>query len=305
MSQVFSSARFALIASLCALSLIPSVAVAGGLDDYKKQKHAPKDRKKVTKNSCQKDYIDRCARTECSAQDTSCRKQCVARAPQFCEARQKRRRRKQAGVVAKGASVVAGGALVLGARAVENKFGKEVPAQANDYTVFWKSPSLDVSLGAGYLFAGVFQGAATAQVRYKWFGVGGQFNYLDDLSTNLIEAEAGPIFYIASPAFGLTFGAQPSLLVSGAADVSTLYGAGLRSYTTLYLDRLMVSFDPMLGYINRQWNYHVRLSGAYRVTPRVYLKLAYDYRDILDLNDLDISQSRLQGLVGSVGFRFN
>lgn len=280
----------------------PALLSAQGLKDYKEQKHR-KQEEKVTRQSCEQTYIERCER-QCTAEAISCSQQCKAEAPNFCAARTKRRRRKQAGVVAKGATVVAGGVATMLASRLEDRLPRGT-ARADEYTLYWKAPSAVADLGAGYVLGGVALLTGTAKLRYHWFGVSGQVSHLRDAEDRLTETDVGPTFYIASPGFGLTFGLQPSLLISSAPDVETLYGVGARSYTDLHLRRLVLSFEPMLGYINRQWNYHVRLGASYRITPAIFIKAAYDYRDIVDLNDLDISQARLQGVTGMIGFRFN
>jgi len=61
----------------------------------------------------------------------------------------------------------------------------------------------------------------------------------------------------------------------------------------------------MLGVINGQWSYHLRLGVGWRFTPTVYARLNYDYRDIVDLTDLDISSASLQGVVLTLGARWN
>ncbi len=287
---------------ISALAAIPSMAFAQGLSDYKGQKHK-KQAPKVTKQTCEQEYINRCEQ-QCTASAVSCSQQCKAEAPTFCKARTKRRRRKQAGVVAKGASVVAGGAVVMLAKRAEKNLPKGA-AKPDEYTIYWKAPSAIAEVGVGYVFDNVAQFTGTTKLRYNWFGASAQVSHLRDSETDLTETDLGPTFYMSSLGFGLTFGLQPSLLISSASDVDTLYGVGVRSYTDLHLRRLVLSFEPMLGYINRQWNYHMRLGGAYRITPRIFVKAVYDYRDIVDLNDLDISQARLQGITGMLGFRFN
>ncbi len=290
--------------TLLIMCCVPAFASAQGLSDYKNQKHK-KQKPKVTRQSCEQEYINRCEQ-QCTASAVSCSQQCKAEAPNFCKARTKRRRRKQAGVAAKGASVAAGGVAVLVAKRVEKNQPKGPGTKEIDrYTLFWKAPSAIAEVGGGYVFGGTGLVTGTAKLRYHWFGVSGQVSHLRQGQEDLTETDVGPTFYMASPAFGLTFGAQPSLLISSASDIDTLYGFGVRSYTDLHLGRLVGSFEPMLGYINRQWNYHLRVGAAYRITPRIFLKATYDYRDVVDLNDLDISQARLQGFAGMVGFRFN
>ncbi|MBT3221648.1 MAG: hypothetical protein HN348_21430, partial [Proteobacteria bacterium] len=113
----------------------------------------------------------------------------------------------------------------------------------------------------------------------------------------------------------IMFGLQPSLLLSATildeSEITDgkakdfLVGGGARSYTTVHLRRLTFHFDTMLGVINGQWNYHLRIGVGARITPRIFARLNYDYRDIVDLTDLDISSSALQGVVLTIGARWN
>lgn len=281
-----------------------AVGSAQGLGQYKSQKHGK--RKKVTAKSCQREYIARCVKqAACQAKGAvDCQSQCKQQAPTFCKKRSRRRTIKQVEVAAKGASVVAGAVLVLAAKQAEKHLPTKV-GRATPYTIFWRDLSVVADMGGGYLFGGVYQGSASLRLRKNWYGLGAQVSYLNDLKTDLYEAEVGPGFYMIAPLLGLAFGIHPSLLISGATDVETQYGFGARSYTTWYLKRLQFSFEPMLGYMNQQWVYHVRVGGLFRFSPRWFGKLSYDYRDVLDLNDLDISQSSLQGATFTLGFRWN
>jgi len=293
--------------SLCLVLSSASMASAQGLSEYKDQKHT--ERERVTKQSCPEAYVSRCMQKCEAGKEASCKRSCEAKAPEFCAQRTKRKRRKTAATAAKAGTLAVGAVAVLVDRrvrknAAEGEVGEEVPALKIDpYTIIWKKPTLVGKLGGGALLGGVGQGTATVRARWRSIGVSGQVSYLNDGTTDLLEADFGPTLYLASPLF--IFGAQPSLLVSGASDVDTLYGVGLRTYTGMMLGRFVIRLDPMLGYINRQWNYHVRLGGMYRITPRAFVELNYDYRDIVDLNDLDISQARLQGVTLQFGFRFN
>lgn len=60
----------------------------------------------------------------------------------------------------------------------------------------------------------------------------------------------------------------------------------------------------MLGRINHNWNYNLRAGVGYRFTPNVYGRVSYDYRDVLDLGDLNISQASMQGVFVTGGVRF-
>ncbi len=103
----------------------------------------------------------------------------------------------------------------------------------------------------------------------------------------------------------MTFGIQPSFLISRGNGVTTMYGKGMRTWTRVNLSMWVVNLDVMLGNINRQWNYHARLGASLRLTPRFFAMAAFDYRDILDLADLNVSQSSLGGAVIGLGGRFN
>ncbi len=287
------------------LTLAVFAAHAGPLDEYKDQKHGERD--KVTKQTCEQAYIQRC-RTECPEGDQSCIAQCKTDAPQFCLERQRRKTAKTAEVAVKGGSVVAGGVAVVATNAIIRKKLKngtleEVDKQTTPFTVYYYEPSLIVEGGAGALLQGTMAGTTNLQARFGPAGFGAMNTTLTDGSDWLSETDLGPTVTIVSPT--LMFSLQPSVLLSHGNDVEALVGGGVRSYTTAYFDQVMIHFDPMLGVINGQWNYHLRLGGSYRFTPGLYARLSYDYRDIVDLTDLDISQASLQGIVLTVGGRYN
>ena len=71
----------------------------------------------------------------------------------------------------------------------------------------------------------------------------------------------------------------------------------------MLIDKNVIVFSPLLGTINNQWQYHLRIAVGYRFHPNMGLFLGYEYRDIVDLNDLDISTASLQG--GFLYFRLN
>ncbi len=290
----------------CLLAFGSSASFAQGLGEYKDQKHKSADREKVTKDNCEGAYVSRCMQ-QCDDRREVCRSTCEQEAPGFCAERQKRRRRKQAGVVAKGASVGAGAVAVF----VDNRIPREQASgegarvgEPDPYAIAWNWFDAQANFGGGYLFAGAGIGTGTMRLRYSHFGISGQVSHLNDGQTYLNEIDVGPTGYIHSPI--VLFGLQPSLLISNGNDVEALFGAGVRSYTEVHLGRkFLINFDPMLGYINRQWNYHLRVGATYRFTPTLQANLSYDFRDVVDLNDLDISQSRLQGILLQVGFRLN
>ena len=83
--------------------------------------------------------------------------------------------------------------------------------------------------------------------------------------------------------------------MSAGNGVETEYGFGLRAPTNFYVDKSVVTFSPLLGNINDQWYYHLKVAFTYRVRPDVGVGLGYEYRDTVDLNDLDITTASLQG----------
>ncbi len=287
-----------------------SLALANPLDDYGNQKHT--DRPKVTKDTCEEAYIERC-RKKCDG-DSECVKTCRAEASEACKKRQRRKTAKTAETVAKGASVGAGAAAVIVHNALRKKGDgtATVEGEPNPYAVNFFGTTVDTQLGGGVLLGGVGMGTANLGVRWAWVGAAGGMSFLSAEGSSLVESDFGPTFSIASPA--LMFTAQPSVLIShfdpsepsdDPTFQATQVGGGLRSYTSLMLGQFMFHFDPMLGLINGQWNYHLRVGASYRFHPRVYARLNYDYRDIVDLTDLDISSASLQGVVLQIGFRIN
>ncbi len=292
----------ALVSGLVLLMMMWSPAVmAQGLSDYKNQKHGKRER--VTRESCPQAYYKRCM-SKCEG--ASCAKTCRAEAPEFCSKRETRKTFKTVETVAKGASLGIGAVAVLIENAIDAqnlKDGRGMPMVIDEYTLIWNQPSLVVRGGGGYIFGNVAQGTATVKARYSYFGVSGQVSYLTDGTQNLVETDVGPTVYMKSSS--IVFGAQPSLLVSQGNGVAALYGVGLRTYTDVHLGRVVLSLDPMLGYTNDNWNYHVRVGAGYRFTPNITADLTYDFRDVVDLNDLDISQAVLQGVTLQLGVRFN
>ena len=100
-------------------------------------------------------------------------------------------------------------------------------------------------------------------------------------------------------------GIQPSLIYSYLSTGDSEYGFGVRSLNTYYNDHWMIFFDPLLGYINSEWEYHIKLGAAYRVTPGFYIGAAWEHRDVLDLNDLELSNNALESAMIYIGFRIN
>lgn len=166
------------------------------------------------------------------------------------------------------------------------------------------NPIFVAELGGGLMGgAGAGQGMVRGRfARDSHFGAGVSSSILADSDDWLSETDVGPVLYLDSK--HIEFGLQPSLLVSAGNGVQTALGGGARSYTTVELGRVGLHFDPMLGYINHQWNYDLKVGASYRFTPNVYGRVSYDYRDVLDLGDLELSQTAMHGVIGTVGVRF-
>jgi len=287
---------------------LPQLSGAGPLQDYKDQKHT--DRDKVTKKTCPEKFIERCA-AQCKPDDRACVASCKVEAPEFCKDRQRRKTVKTIEVAGKAASVGAGAAAVAIQNTIIRKRRKNaaedgvapIEREPNPYAIHWNRPSFVSELGGGYLAGGIGSGTGMIALRGGFLGLSGMNSTFSDGEDWLSETDIGPTLFIASP--NIIFGLQPSVLISAGNGVQTELGAGARSYTSVHLNQLVFFFDPMLGVINGQWNYHLRIGAGWRVTPTVYVRASYDYRDILDLTDLDISQASLQGVFVTLGLRFN
>ena len=268
---------------------------AGSLKDYKKQKH--NRRKRVDAGSCQPDFIARCQK-KCTT--ALCKSECTTQAPGFCKARKQKRTRKKLELVAKGASVAAGALTVI-----LDKPMAELQASGQEispYSIIWNQLEFVTEIGGGALSQGGVIGAAHMRLRKSWFGFAANYAYLSEKDDYVSEGEFGPTFNFGSSQF--TYGFQPSALVSGANNERQVWGGGLRSYTRMYLGRMFFMFDPMLGYINQNWIYHLKAGGGYRITPNIGLLVTFEYRDLVDLNDLDISTASLQSGMAYLQFRF-
>jgi len=294
---------------------MPSLARAGSLHDFKKQEHTQRPR--VTRDNCVLAYLEQ---YRMDPKDPNA----VHKAEVFCAQRQKRHAAKTAEVVAKGASVAAGAAAVAGAAALASKpsvsgasrsagpHGVAKAPSASPIVVpppgrdpFAERPIFLAELGGGAMGdAGVGQAMVRGRfARDALLGAGVSSSLFATRQDWLSESDLGPIVYL--DARHVEFGLQPSLLVSAGNGVRTELGGGARSYTTITLGRRFgLHFDPMLGYIGRQWEYDVKLGASYRFTPTVYGRVSFDHRDILDLGDLHVSQTGLNGAVASVGVQF-
>lgn len=279
-------------------SLAPT-SQANTLRDYKKQKHG--ERTRVDEDNCPAEYVKEC-QAKCAPGDTACANKCVADAPGFCDSRDSRRNWKIAETVAKGASVGAGAVgMIFDDKMAE--VGPDGTVAMSPYAIIFNRSSFVMEGGFGLLEGGAKAVAGTLQYRNGHFGVGGTVEHLFQDDEKLTEADLGPTFSFATA--NILFTLQPSLNISAGNGVKTEYGGGLRSYTMFLLDRGFITFNPMLYYINKQWGYHARIGYGYRFTPSFFGSLSYEYRDILDLNDLHVSQARIQGAFLYLGYRYN
>lgn len=271
---------------------LSSIDAQADLKSYKSQKH--KKRSKVRSEDCEQEYI----RQRCNGDAA----QCSTPPAQFCKERASRKKWKTLEVVGKGASLGAGAAAALifdDSMAQTSSSGMPI----SEYAIIWNRVSAKAEPGFGYFQGGALGSTLDGTIRKSWYGVGFHHSYIFDSNDYISELDAGPNFSFGTAHFINSF--QPSVLASWANDETSRLGAGLRARTTYVNGRVLVKFSPMLGYINDQWNYHLRTSLGYRITPSISLNAGYDFRDILDLNDLDISQSALSAVFASVGIRWN
>jgi hypothetical protein len=273
------------------------------LRSYKKQKHA-KDTPVVTKENCPEEFKKDCL-SKCASGDTACVTSCddPNKAKQFCEDRESRRTEKKLALVAKGASLGAGAVAMI----FDDKMG-EVSANGtvpvSPYAIFWNRPSFRAKTGWGLIGAGPAGIIPTTLTfRNGFFGFGANVDYLYDSGENFIESDIGPAFYLGSA--HMLVGFHPSLLVSAGNGVKPEYGFGLRSMNYYMYEQMFFEFNPMLGYINSQWAYDLKIEAGYRFTPQFFASLGYSFRDILNLNDLDVSNASLQGFFFTLGYRMN
>jgi len=265
-------------------------AYADSLGDYKKKKHDK--RKRVTKEICHEEYILQC-KAKCKESDNACKLKCSSTAKEFCAEREKKRRNEQIKLAAKGATLAVGVIGVL----LDDEMPKVGPNgqkyKISPYTKFWNRTSITTDTGFGVLEGGANGISSSMWIRKRSWGIGGQLSYLWQGDEYLMEGDIGPTFYL--PSASIVAGIQPSLLVSSGNNVQTEYGFGVRAPTNFYINQSVVVFSPLLGTINNQWFYHLKVAFGYRFHPNVGAFLGYEYRDIVDLNDLDISTASLQG----------
>ena len=277
-------------------------AWATSLKDYKAQKHKEQDPPAgvpVVEVSCEEAYLLKC-RQACS--NESCRNQCVREAPVYCRQRDEKRSKEQALLWVKAATLFlpAIGCIFDEPR---NIVESNLSEQADSYTFVWNRASFYAHGGTGVLNGGAKALTADLQFRLGYFGASGNAAYLFQGSEKLIEYDVGPTFYVGSA--HISAGFQPSLIGSAGSGVKPEYGFGMRTVNTLTFDRFHIQWNPLLGRINKQWFYQLKGGVGYRLTPSLGMTLGYEYRNILDLNDLEISSSGLHGFFVYFNYRFN
>ncbi len=286
----------------------PAASHAAGLKAYKKQKHK-KRKAPVTDRSCPAAYVARCM-TGCTGNKVVCEAACRKNAGPFCAKRKQKRHRETSKLALKGASLGAG-LLLTGLTAVPWTCERVTKQGKGEMAVPWDRPSVIGMVGGGVINddwqqlvkSKTYLATATMRLRLRFLGVSAMYSRLMEGSDHLDELDFGPTFYFASSY--VSFGIQPSILVSSGAGVDTMYGKGLRTWTRGYFGPLVGVLDTMLGKINGQWNYHGRIGAGMRLTPRFFAIFAVDFRDIVDLTDLDISSASLQGVMLAIGGRYN
>jgi len=301
--------RLCLVAVSFAFCGAPSAANAGGLKKYKAQKHKKRTGPRITDRNCPQQYTLRCQKA-CAAHDLPCRANCKNKAAAFCAKRKQKRHRATTKLVAKGASLGVGLAALALSSVPWNGCGPTIQGEG-DFRIPWDRPSVIGMVGGGVITddwsqiqsSNTYLATATMRLRLRFLGVSAMYSHLTEGSDTLDELDFGPTFYFANSV--ITFGIQPSILVSSGNDTRTLYGKGLRTWTRAYLGPLVGVLDTMLGKINGQWNYHGRIGAGLRLTPRLFAIVGVDFRDIVDLTDLDISTASLQGVMVGVGGRIN
>ncbi len=164
------------------------------------------------------------------------------------------------------------------------------------------TPALTAELGGG-LAAGIPAITTTVRGRVDLLGVGGTSTFYTDGQGWLSSTDLGPTLYLDGEEFEI--GIQPSVIWRDSSGVPPGLGGGLRVWGTVQLnDRVLLFGEPKIGHARGQWAYHLRLGAAFRVSPHLYGRLSYDFRDVLGLGILDPMSAGHQGLFATVGVRF-
>ncbi len=282
--------------------LVGQFAGAASLGDYKKNKMGKKEAP-ITNENCPEAYTKDC-QAKCASGDTKCADACVSGAPQFCEDRSSRRFEKQLKIAAEGASLAAGAvAMIFDDKMNEVSANGTIPI--SPYAIFWDRGSLVFRSGMGMMkgLDGTYIANSQFSFRKGALGFGSSVDSMWDGKETMAEADFGPTFSLGSANMLVTF--QPSLCVSAGNGHRPVYGFGLRSTNYLFLDRGYFIFDPLLSYVNRTSSYDLKLAYGYRFAPAFFGELGYFYKNAIDLNDLNITDSGLQGAFLRFGLRIN
>jgi hypothetical protein len=287
--------NYLLFIAVCLLSTSLSWA---GLSDYKQTKHEKTDKVE----DCEKEYFNQCS---LSCKDKECKETCKEKAPDFCKERSDKKFRQQVGLAAKGLSVGAGLIAILMDDPMDTLTADTSGSGASisPYTIIWNRFSMVLETNGALLQDDTRSAGISMLVKKGILGLSGSADYLWEGDEYLWEADLGPSFFLGSANF--IFGLQPSILLSSGNHVDTEWGAGVRSQTSFVMGQSSLYFNPLLGYINEKWQYQLKVGFNYRLTPKFGLAGGYEYRDIVNLNDLDISTASIQGAHLKLSYRIN
>ncbi len=272
-----------------------------GLKEYKGLKHRPlktePTTQKVVERPCTEVFLETC--TKGCTNDT-CRAQCHQNAAPYCAAREKQKAEESAKILMYLVLLASGPLLTLvdGPRNYDGGGGGQDP-----YTFYWDLPSFNVDLGVGLLSGGTIGTSAVGAFRFDHFGASLNANYFTQKGDSLLEFDVGPSFYLGST--HLSAAISPVLLGSAGSGVKTEYGIGVRTSTTAYFGKFYLVFSPLLGKINRLWQFAFRGGVGYKILPELGVHLVYDHHGVLDLNTLVISSASLNGALLYLSYRFN
>lgn len=276
------------------------LAQAGPLGTYKRQSMGATPGK-VTSENCPEEYKKDC-KSRCAPGAGDCVAKCDQTAEQFCKDRESRRNTKKLELAAKAASLGAGAIAMI----FDDKMATVDPngnLLIDEYTLFWNRPSFWTQLGGGLLQGGTKLALFSAQFRKSSFGLATSLDYMWEGNDRLAEFDIGPTINFGTA--HLVVGFEPALMIRSGNGFKPVYGGGLRSLNTYYNGRAFVQFNPLLGYVNDQWAYDLKLSAGYRMSPAFSIDVGYSHRDILNLNDLHVSESGLNGAFLRLGYRMN
>lgn len=286
---------------LLALALsFPAAALAEGLRDYKQLKHRELKKEasgKTVQKPCTEAYVETC---EASCADPACRAKCQADAGPYCQARAEQEAKAGSGLLLK-ALLLALGPLVTfldGPPYVAYQ-----PQDEDPFKPVWNAPSFHLDVGGGYFKGNTWALATAGSVRFGYLGLLWNGTYFTQGADNLAEVDAGPAFFLGSQ--HIIAGMAPVVMGSFGNGVLPVYGFGVRTSTTIYLDRFYLVFSPMLGRINDLWNFSLRAGLGYRFNEMLAMHLAYEHRGVVDLATLAVREGTLNGAILYFSLRVN